>query len=63
MINLHLQLHIADLKEKLNSNKEIIEIKKKFTYEKDFCSKVLLIYSIEQKAQETNKKSSAVLSS
>ena len=47
--------YINNLNMKLQLNKGIIKIKKKYTYEKNFRSKVLMIYAIEDEAKEIDE--------
>ena len=48
--------YIDDLKEKLQINKELIDIKKEFIYEKGKRSKVLSVYAITSAVKEINEK-------
>ena len=61
LIGLYVQLvsanrYIEEINKKLNLDKEIIKIKKKFICEKNIRTKVMMIYTINDKAKEINSK-------
>ena len=49
-------LYVNEINKKVRLHQGRIEIKKKITFEKNFKSKVLMIYAMEQEAKETDQK-------